>query len=111
MQQNNGARQNPPPPPKREENRQKPPPPPKREENRQKPPPAGEFKNPLHFLPREVYNPESRKFFGKISAEDILLMGLILLILDRDCTEDFALVLALLYILFSDFLDFGNIFS
>ncbi len=71
----------------------------------------GGFKNPLKFLPKEVYNPHTHKFFGKLSGEDILIIGLILMVLDCDCDEDIFLVLALLYILLSDWIDFGNIFS
>ncbi len=85
------------------------PPPPKphrKEEARRKNPGS---KNFLEFLPKEIYNSETHKFFGRISSEDILLIGLILLILDKGCKDDFALVLALGYILLSDFLDLGNI--
>lgn len=67
------------------------------------------FKNPLTFLPKEIYNPKTHKFFGKISADDILLMGLILLVLDSGCDDDLILALALGYILLSDYFDFGNI--
>ena len=69
------------------------------------------FKNPLKFLPKEVYNPDTHKFFGKLSGEDILIIGLILMVLDSDCNEDLFLILALLYILLSDWIDFGHIFS
>lgn len=75
------------------------------------PPPKNEkkFKNPLKFLPEEVYNPKTHKFFGKISGEDILLIGLILMVLDSGCDDDLILALALFYILLSDYFDFGNI--
>lgn len=69
------------------------------------------IKNPLKFLPKEIYNPQTHKFFGKLSGEDILIIGLILMVLDSDCDEDMLLVLALLYILLSDWIDFGNILS
>ncbi|MBR2916716.1 MAG: hypothetical protein IKC07_03860 [Clostridia bacterium] len=69
------------------------------------------FKNPLKFLPKEIYNPHTHKFFGKLSGEDILIIGLILMVLDSDCGEDLFLVIALLYVLLSDWIDFGNIFS
>lgn len=68
-------------------------------------------KNPLKFLPKEIYNPKTHKFFGKLSGEDILIIGLILMILDSGCDEDLLLALALLYILLSDWIDFGNILS
>ena len=69
------------------------------------------FKNPLKFLPKEIYNSDTHKFFGRLSGEDILIIGLILMVLDSDCNEDLFLVLALLYILLSDWIDFGHIFS
>ena len=69
------------------------------------------FKNPLKFLPKEIYNSDTHKFFGKLSGEDILIIGLILMVLDSDCKEDLFLVLALLYVLLSDWIDFGHIFS
>ena len=71
----------------------------------------GTIKNPLKFLPKEIYNPHTHKFFGKLSGDDILIIALILMVLDSGCDEDILLVLALLYVLFSDWLDFGNIFS
>ena len=67
------------------------------------------LKNPLKFLPEEIYNPNTHKFFGRISGEDILLIGLILMVLDSGCDDDLILALALFYILLSDYLDFGNI--
>ncbi len=66
-------------------------------------------KNPLSYLPKEIYNCETHKFFGFLSGEDILIIGLILMVLDRGCDEDLFLILALLYILLSDWIDFGNI--
>ncbi len=91
----------PPPPPKSKNPTAKEPCPPHEEEK--------SVKNPLHFLPKEIYNPKTHKFFGLFSAEDILIIGLILLVLDSGCDDDMILVLALLYILLSDIFDFGNI--
>ena len=78
------------------------------------PPPCGKDKkknrkNPLSYLPENIYNPETHKFFGFLSGEDLLIIGLILMILDGGCDEDLILILALLYILLSDWIDFGNI--
>ncbi len=93
------------------QNNEKPfsPPPPRQEEEKTPKSQTRDFKKLLNFLPKELYNPESHKFFGKLTAEDILLLGLILLVMDSD--GDYILALALLYILLSDFLDFGNILS
>ncbi len=104
--QNNHQRQNP--PPENHGNRyeksnyHKTPPPPKNDRE-------FKFKNPLKFLPEEIYNPHTHKFFGRISGEDILLIGLILMVLDSGCDDDLILALALFYILLSDYFDFGNI--
>ena len=70
-----------------------------------------EKKNPLSFLPKTIYNTETHKFFGFLSGEDILIIGLILMVLDNSCGDDLFLILALLYILLSDWIDFGNIFT
>ena len=94
------VKQNAPPPPP------KPCPPPKPEKKKDK-----GRKNPLSYLPKEIYNCETHKFFGFLSGEDILIIGLILMVLDGGCDEDLFLILALLYILLSDWIDFGNIFT
>ncbi len=74
------------------------------------PPGKGLFgNNPLTFLPHEIYDPKTHKFFGIITAEDILLIGLMLLVLDSDCDDKIFLAVALGYILLSDYFDFGNI--
>ncbi|MBE7011851.1 MAG: hypothetical protein E7415_04175 [Ruminococcaceae bacterium] len=78
------------------------------------PPPTGEEKREKGFLsrlPKEIYNCETHKFFGFLTGEDILIIGLILMVLDRGCDEDLFLILALLYILVSDWIDFGNILA
>lgn len=82
------------------------PPPPHKEHKKDK-----GRKNPLSYLPKEIYNCETHKFFGFLSGEDILIIGLILMVLDGGCDEDLFLILALLYILLSDWIDFGNILA
>lgn len=62
----------------------------------------------MKFIPESLYNPKTGKVLGIISAEDLMLAALILLILDNsdDCGEDNSmLVYALLYILISDHVD------
>lgn len=73
-------------------------------------PPSDKKNNFLSFLPKELYNCETHKFFSFLSGEDLLIIGLILMVLDRGCEDDLFLILALLYILVSDWIDFGNIF-
>ena len=100
------------PPPRQERVKPNAPPP-----EKQCPPPKEEHKedkgrkNLLSCLPNEIYNCETHKFFGFLSGEDILIIGLILMVLDRGCDEDLFLILALLYILLSDWIDFGNILA
>lgn len=87
-------------------------PPPNRKKTAETPPPkqacVNKEKNLLCFLPKEIYNPKTRKFFGLLSGDDILIIGLILMILDNG-EDDLFLILALLYILLSDRIDLGNI--
>lgn len=69
--------------------------------------------NPLFsFIPSSVYNPETKKVLGILSAEDLLLIALILMFLDNDENEDPLLIYALLFILVSDWfdIDFGKLF-
>ena len=100
------------PPPRQERVKPNAPPP-----EKQCPPPKEEHKedkgrkNLLSCLPKDIYNCETHKFFGFLSGEDILIIGLILMILDGGSDEDLLLILALLYILLSDWIDFGNILA
>ncbi len=56
------------------------------------------------FLPPSLYDPKSKKIFGLLSSEDLLLIALIFLFTERD-DEDGSIILALLYILLSDYID------
>lgn len=62
------------------------------------------------FLPLGIYNPETKKLFGILSAEDLLLVALIFLISDSEDEESKILILALLYLLISDRIDLSDIF-
>lgn len=61
------------------------------------------------FIPQSIYNPETGKIFGFLSAEDLLIAAIILILLDggsEDCGEDNSiLIYALLYILISEHVD------
>ena len=59
----------------------------------------------LGIIPPSLYNPETKKVFGFLSTEDLLLAALILLFLDNEENDDPMLVYALLYILLSDYID------
>lgn len=63
----------------------------------------------LKNLPRGIYDPETGKFLGLFSGEDVLIIGVILIVLERGDKNDIFLLLALFYILLSDRIDFGNI--
>ncbi len=59
------------------------------------------------FIPQSVYDPKSGKVLGFLSAEDLLLVALILLMLDTDEAEgeNSMLVYALIYILIAEYID------
>jgi len=61
--------------------------------------PSGLIKTIMNFIPPVVYNRETKKLFGFITAEDLLLVALILMLADSDDNEDTALLIALVYIL------------
>ncbi len=52
----------------------------------------------LDILPSELYNRRTKKILGLVTAEDLLLLALILLVAEND-DADKALIFALLYIL------------
>lgn len=81
-----------------------------REEHRHTPPPPPpKKKNPLlGFLPPSVYNPDTKKIFGFLEAEDLLLAALILMMLENEEQENSLLVYALLYILLGDKIDISK---
>lgn len=59
----------------------------------------------LRFLPPAFYNPETKKVFGFLSSEDLLLVALIFLLMESKEKEDSVLVYLLIYILLSDYID------
>lgn len=61
-------------------------------------PESGFLDSLLDILPNELYNRRSKKILGLVTAEDLLLLALILLVADSD-DADKALIFALLYIL------------
>ena len=85
---------------------------PVRHPGQNKTPKGQEHKNKAHpitkFIPQSVYNPETGKIFGFLSAEDLLIIALIITLLDGggdDCKEDNSiLIYALIYILLSEYI-------
>ncbi len=59
----------------------------------------------LGLLPPALYHRESKKILGLFSAEDLLLVALMLLFLDSENEQDSILVYLLLYLLISDYID------
>lgn len=59
------------------------------------------------FIPQSLYNPETGKVFGFMSAEDLLIGALILLIIDsgENDGDNTMLILVLLYLLLSDYIE------
>ena len=54
------------------------------------------------LLPSSIYDFQSKKLFGILSAEDLLLIALIFLFLEKDDGDNILMILALGYILLSD---------
>ncbi len=64
----------------------------------------------LHgILPSSVYNPDSKKIFGIFRAEDLLLVALIFLCAESDEEDNSMMILALLYILVSDYIELPDL--
>ncbi len=61
-----------------------------------------------HFLPPSIYNSKTQKILGILSSEDLLLIALIFLFMENDESDNQLVVLALIYVLISDFIDLSN---
>ena len=79
--------------------------------NHNHPPKSGE-KNTFNIssilnsiIPSSVYNPETKKVFGILTAEDLLIVALIFLFSENSEDCDPLLIPALIYILLSDYID------
>ncbi len=59
----------------------------------------------LNMIPPALYNRETGKVLGFLSAEDLLIVALIFLLLESKEAEDSLLVYLLLYILISDYIE------
>ena len=57
------------------------------------------------IIPSSVYNPETKKVFGILTAEDFLIVALIFLFSENSEDCDPLLIPALIYILLSDYID------
>ena len=57
------------------------------------------------FLPSALYDPNSKKLFGFLKSEDLLLIALIFLLLEKDGDDNLLMILALGYVLLSDYID------
>ena len=61
----------------------------------------------MNFIPKSLYNPETGKVLGVMSADDLLIVALILIMLDSgdDCEDNSMLIYALIYILLSEYIE------
>lgn len=55
----------------------------------------------FNFIPSEIYNRDNKRILGLLTAEDLLLFALILLVADSDDNDNIPLLVALIYILFA----------
>jgi len=62
----------------------------------------------LGLIPRHIYNPDTKKILGIMSSEDLLLIALIFLFLESSDDDNPLMVLALVYVLLGDYIDFGD---
>lgn len=62
----------------------------------------------LGLIPRHIYNPDTKKILGVLSSEDLLLIALIFLFLESNDDDNPLMVLALVYVLLGDYIDFGD---
>lgn len=75
-----------------------------------KAPPSPSLAGVIHSLiPTSVYNPKTKKLFGVLSSEDLLIIALIFLFLENDEEDNSMTVLALIYILLSDYVDLSGL--
>lgn len=58
-----------------------------------------------NLLPSSVYDPKRKKLFGIFAAEDILLVALIFLLLEKDDEDNLLMILALAYVLISEYIE------
>lgn len=63
-----------------------------------------------NFLPKSIYNFETKKIFGILSSEDLLLIALIFLFADSGDEDSNLICLALIYVLLSDYIDLSDYF-
>ncbi len=62
----------------------------------------------LGLIPRHIYNPDTKKILGVLSSEDLLLIALIFLFLESSDDDNPLMVLALVYVLLGEYIDFGD---
>jgi hypothetical protein len=62
----------------------------------------------LGLIPHHIYNPDTKKILGVLSSEDLLLIALIFLFLESSEDDNPLMVLALVYILLGEYIDFGD---
>ncbi len=63
-----------------------------------------------NLLPEALYSTKSKKIFGIFSAEDLLLIALILIFSDSGSEDGNLMCLILIYVLLSDYVDLSEFF-
>ena len=58
-----------------------------------------------NFIPKNIYNSETKKILGFLDAEDLLIIALIFLFMEDKTDDNPMIVIALLYVLLSDYIN------
>ncbi|MBQ7096949.1 MAG: hypothetical protein IJN96_02645 [Clostridia bacterium] len=60
------------------------------------------------FIPKNIYNPETKKILGFLEAEDLLIIALIFLFMENSDDDNSLMIPLLIYILLADHIDLGD---
>ncbi len=60
------------------------------------------------FIPKNIYNPETKKILGFLEAEDLLIIALIFLFMENSEEDNSLMIPLLIYVLVSDHIDLGD---
>lgn len=60
------------------------------------------------FIPKNIYNPETKKILGFLEAEDLLIIALIFLFMENSDEDNSLMIPLLIYVLVSEHIDLGD---
>ena len=60
------------------------------------------------FIPKNIYNPETKKILGFLDAEDLLIIALIFLFMENSDEDNSLMIPLLIYVLVSEHIDLGD---